>query len=324
MCGIIAYTGQQQAVPVLVDGLRRLEYRGYDSAGISVHSRKKLRTWKASGKISVLESRLPESVKAHSGIGHTRWATHGAPTDENAHPHCNFDETVTVAHNGIIENVDALKDKLYIAEYQSETDSEVLAHMLSHTMDENDCSLIDAMREVLARVIGTYGIAAISNNKPEEIVLARSGSPVIIGIGESEMLAASDMSALSRYTREVVHLDDGEVAVMSPQGFEVTTLDASPATKSSMTLDGDFEDYDRGGHEHYLYREIVDQPDTVRRALSGRLDQKFSTSHLGGLNMDARDLLKIRRIKILGCGSALYAGLSGACLLYTSPSPRDS
>ena len=317
MCGIIAYTGQQQAVPVLVDGLRRLEYRGYDSAGISVHSRKKLRTWKASGKISVLESRLPESVKAHSGIGHTRWATHGAPTDENAHPHCNFDETVTVAHNGIIENVDALKDKLYIAEYQSETDSEVLAHMLSHTMDENDCSLIDAMREVLARVIGTYGIAAISNNKPEEIVLARSGSPVIIGIGESEMLAASDMSALSRYTREVVHLDDGEVAVMSPQGFEVTTLDASPATKSSMTLDGDFEDYDRGGHEHYLYREIVDQPDTVRRALSGRLDQKFSTSHLGGLNMDARDLLKIRRIKILGCGSALYAGLSGASMIET-------
>lgn len=315
MCGIIAYTGSQQALPVLMDGLRRLEYRGYDSAGIAFHSRKKVRSYKAAGKISVLESRLPESVSAHCGIGHTRWATHGAPTDENSHPHSDESEIISVVHNGIIENVDALRDKLGDIEYRSETDSEVLAHLLARSMTANKCSLIDAMREVLGRIVGTYGIAAISAKEPEKIVLARSGSPVIIGIGEGEMLAASDMSALSRYTREVVHLDDGEVAELTPDGFEVTLMDASPADKSSITLAKNLEDYDRGGYDHYLYREIVDQPDTVRRALSGRLDKRFSTVHLGGLNMDARDLLQVQRIKILGCGSALYAGMSGANMI---------
>ena len=315
MCGIIAYTGKQQATPILIDGLRRLEYRGYDSSGISVHSRKKIKTFKAAGKISVLESRLPESINAHCGIGHTRWATHGAPTDENAHPHNDQNETLSVVHNGIIENVDALKDKLGDREYRSETDSEVLAHLLSQTIADKKCSLIDAMREVLTRIVGTYGIAAISSKEPEKIVLARSGSPVIIGIGDGETLAASDMSALSRYTREVVHLDDGEVAVLTPDGFDVTLLDASPSDKASMTLAKNLEDYDRGGYDHYLYREIVDQPDTVRRTLSGRLDKRFNTVHLGGLNMEARDLLQIQRIKILGCGSALYAGMAGADMI---------
>ena len=317
MCGIIAYTGKQQAAPVLMDGLRRLEYRGYDSAGISVYSRKKLRTWKASGKISVLEKRLPKSIIAQSGIGHTRWATHGAPTDENAHPHMDASESLTVVHNGIIENVEALKEKLAGVKYKSATDSEVLAHLLAETMQQKQCSLIDAMREVLSRIVGTYGIAAISTAEPEKIVLARSGSPVIIGIGEGEMLAASDMSALSRYTREVVHLDDGEAAEITPDGFEVTLLDASPSDKSSMTLANNLDDYDRGGYEHYLYREIVDQPETVRRTISGRLDKRFNTARLGGLNMEARDLLQIQRIKILGCGSALYAGMSGANMIET-------
>jgi len=317
MCGIIAYTGKQQATPILMDGLRRLEYRGYDSAGISVYGRKKLRTFKASGKISVLEKRLPESVNSHCGIGHTRWATHGAPTDENAHPHTDTNESLTIVHNGIIENVDALKDKLDGIEYKSATDSEVLAHLLSQTIAKKQCSLIDAMREVLARVVGTYGIAAMSAAEPRKIVLARSGSPVIIGIGDGEMLAASDMSALSRYTREVVHLDDGEVAEITPDGFEVTLLDASPADKSSMTLASNLDDYDRGGYDHYLYREIVDQPETVRRTISGRLDKRFNTAKLGGLNMEARDLLQVQRIKILGCGSALYAGMSGASMIET-------
>jgi len=218
-------------------------------------------------------------------------------------------------HNGIVENVEALKEKLVGVEYKSATDSEVLAHLLAETMQQKQCSLIDAMREVLARIVGTYGIAAISATEPEKIVLARSGSPVIIGIGEGEMLAASDMSALSRYTREVVHLDDGEVAEITPDGFEVTLLDASPSDKSSMTLASNLEDYDRGGYEHYLYREIVDQPETVRRTISGRLDKRFNTARLGGLNMEARDLLQVQRIKILGCGSALYAGMSGANMI---------
>lgn len=175
------------------------------------------------------------------------------------------------------------------------------------------------MREVLSRIVGTYGIAAMSTAEPEKIVLARSGSPVIIGIGEGEMLAASDMSALSRYTREVVYLDDGEVAQITPEGFEVTLLDASPADKSSMMLENsvvsNLENYDRGGFEHYLYREIVDQPDTVKRTISGRLDKRFNTAKLGGLNREARDLLQVQRIKILGCGSALYAGMAGASMI---------
>ena len=314
MCGIIAYTGKQQTVPVLMDGLRRLEYRGYDSAGVSVYSRKQLRTWKSAGKIAALESQLPGSVKATCGIGHTRWATHGAATDENAHPHNSTDDSISVVHNGIIENIDALKAKLQVG-YKSETDSEILAHLLFQVIKTKKCTLVDAMREVLSRIVGTYGIAAISTAEPENIVLARSGSPVIIGIGEGEMLAASDMSALSRYTREVVHLDDGEVAVISPGGFEVTLLDASPSDKSSMTLTTHFEDYDRGGYEHYLYREIVDQPETIKRTISGRLDKRFNTARLGGLNMEARDLLQTQRIKILGCGSALYAGMAGANMI---------
>lgn len=317
MCGIIAYTGHQQAAPALVDGLRQLEYRGYDSAGISVFSRRKLKTWKSVGKIAALEAKLPEKISSHAGIGHTRWATHGVPSDTNAHPHTDTADTLALVHNGIIENIDSLKQTLGDIDYRSETDTEVLAHLLHQAMADGQLTLIDAMRMVLARVVGTYGIAAVHQSAPDEIVLARSGSPVIIGIGDNEMLAASDMSALSRHTRDVVHLDDGEVAILRPDGFEVTKLDASPTVKSPTRLPEQMEGYDRGGHDHYLHREIVDQPDTVRRTLSGRIDTQFNIAKLGGLNLDARDLLKLKRIKILGCGSALYAGMAGAQMIET-------
>lgn len=317
MCGIIAYTGPQIAAPVLIDALRRLEYRGYDSAGITVHARKKLNTWKAAGKLAVLESQLPAKFNGTCGIGHTRWATHGAPTDINAHPHLNTSGSISLVHNGIIENVDTLKESLLDdgIEFQSDTDTEVLVHLLSKVQQENKLNLIEAMRLVLSKIVGTYGIAAISSESSDSIVLARSGSPVIIGIGEGEMLAASDMSALSRHTREVVHLDDGELAILKPDGFEVSTMDATRTAKTTVTLTTNNEDYDKDGHAHYLYKEIVDQPDTVRRTLSGRLDTRFNTSHLGGLNLDARELLKTKRIKILGCGSALYAGIAGAQMI---------
>lgn len=341
MCGIIAYTGPKVAMPILLGGLKRLEYRGYDSAGITLLSRKQLRTFKAAGKLQVLEHLLPDSVSGHCGIGHTRWATHGAPTDANAHPHLDGNERVAVVHNGIIENADVLRNSLTAAgvELHSDTDTEVFAHMIAAELDKSELSsnkkslqeqpgstsngachatgsqLIDALRKVLAHVHGTYGIAAIDRNKPDTIVLARNGSPVILGVGDGEMLAASDMAALSRHTREVIHLDDGEVAEISPRGFQVTTLDASPTSKTTMTLTGHADDYDRGEHSHYLYKEIVDQPDTVQRTLSGRLDHRFSTTHLGGLNLQPRDLLKITRIKILGCGSAYYAGMAGAHMI---------
>lgn len=317
MCGIIAYSGPQAAAPILIHGLRRLEYRGYDSAGITVQSRKKLHTWKSVGKIAALESQLPETIKGNAGIGHTRWATHGAPGDDNAHPHLNTTHSLSLVHNGIIENIDTLKESLLDTgiELQSETDTEILVHLISITMEENPLELIDAMRLVLSKVIGTYGIAAMHSESPQSIVLARNGSPVIIGIGDGEMLAASDMSALTRHTREVVHLDDGELAVIKPEGFEVTTMDAVPKNKTSMTLKNTIEEYDKGGHKHYLYKEIIEQPETVRRTLSGRTDSRFNTAHLGGLNLEARDLLKIKRLKILGCGSALYAGMAGAQMI---------
>ena len=313
MCGIITYTGRRDAAPLLLDGLRRLEYRGYDSAGIAMQFDGRLSAWKAAGRLDALESRLPATISGTCGIGHTRWATHGAAIDANAHPHVDASGRVAIVHNGIVENVDALRAELVAdgVDFASETDTEVLAHLLAR----HDGPLDAAMRAVLARVVGTYGIAAIDRDRPDRVVLARCGSPVIIGVGDGETFAASDMSALSRHTREVVHLDEGEVAIITPDGFEVTTLDARPATKRSTTLEGPVEDYDKGGHAHYLHREITDQPETVRRALAGRLDARFATARLGGLNLEPRELLGVRRVRLLGCGSALYAGMSGAHMI---------
>ena len=281
--------------------------------GIAVLSRKRLRSWKAAGKLQALQHLLPEKANGHCGIGHTRWATHGAPTDVNAHPHTDSAQRIALVHNGIIENIETLRNALRKdgIECVSDTDTEVLAHLLAL----HDGPLIDAMRTVLARVQGTYGIAAIDKMAPDTVVVARNGSPVILGIGDAEMFAASDMSALSRYTREVIHLDDGEVAELTPRGFQVTTLDALPTAKTTMTLTGDLENYDRDGYPHYLYKEIVEQPETIQRTLSGRLDHRFATAHLGGLNLQPRDLLNTNRIKILGCGSALYAGIAGAQMI---------
>ncbi len=314
MCGIIAYTGNQTVVPILLDGLKRLEYRGYDSAGISVISRKKLKTIKSAGKLNQLEVKIDNSIASHCGIGHTRWATHGAPTDENAHPHNDSHHRFAIAHNGIIENVDALKNSLANdVIFTSETDSEVIAHLLT----QQDGTLADAVRAVVSQIVGTYGLAVIDQQNPNTIVVARNGSPVLLGIGDGEMFAASDMAALIRHTNQVVHLDDGEIAELSPDGFKVMRMDASVANKKAITLNAQFAHYDRGGHPHYLYREILDQPDTVTQTLSGRLDERFSTAHLGGLNFEARDLIGIKRITILGCGSALYAGMAGAHMIET-------
>ncbi len=315
MCGIIAYTGHQDARPVLLDGLRRLEYRGYDSAGIAVINRRRIRHFKSAGKLAVLEQQLPENLAGKVGIGHTRWATHGAPNDTNAHPHTDHSQRIAVVHNGIIENATALRAQLADAGIacSTETDTEVLAHLLA----QHEGKLIDAVRSVLLRVQGTYGVAAIDQRSPDTLVVARNGSPVILGIGDGEMLAASDMSALTRYTRDIIHLDDGEVAELTPAGFSVTTLDAHPSNKQTTRLSGVLEDYDKGGYEHFLHREIHDQAEIVRRSISGRLDQRFSTAHLGGLNLAARELLDVKRIKILGCGSAYYAGMAGAQMIET-------
>ncbi|MFF7993995.1 glutamine--fructose-6-phosphate transaminase (isomerizing) [Kitasatospora xanthocidica] len=317
MCGIVAYIGPKDATPFLLEGLARLEYRGYDSAGVAVTGRSggvKLR--KVKGRVADLAAAVPARFKGTTGIGHTRWATHGVPSDANAHPHLDNAERIAVVHNGIIENADELRAKLAAdgAVFRSETDTEVLAHLIAAHLTEGG-ELEDAVRAALHRVVGTYGIAVLDGEQPDRIVVARNGSPIVLGIGEKEMFAASDVSALVRYTRQVVHLEDGELATVRADGFRTFTADARTTHRQPSTVDWEIDSFDTAGYEHYLLKEIHEQPGSVERTLSGRLDERFATAHLGGLNLDARELREIRRVKILGCGSAYYAGEMGAQLI---------
>ncbi|MBV2155811.1 glutamine--fructose-6-phosphate transaminase (isomerizing) [Kitasatospora sp. SUK 42] len=317
MCGIVAYIGPKDATPFLLEGLARLEYRGYDSAGVAVAGRTggiKLR--KVKGRVADLAAAVPARFKGGTGIGHTRWATHGVPSDANAHPHLDNAERIAVVHNGIIENADELRAKLTAdgAVFRSETDTEVLSHLIAAHAVEG-VELEDAVRAALGRVVGTYGIAVLDAEQPDRIVVARNGSPIVLGIGEKEMFVASDVSALVRYTRQVVHLEDGELATVRADGFRTFTADARTTHRQPSTVDWEIDSYDTAGYEHFLLKEIHEQPASVERTLSGRLDERFNTAHLGGLNLDARELREIRRVKILGCGSAYYAGEMGAQLI---------
>lgn len=311
MCGIVGYTGKQNAVPILMEGLSRLEYRGYDSAGIAIHRKNKIDVHKRCGKIRMLQSALPKSLKGTSGIGHTRWATHGEPTNTNAHPHSSNDGQISLVHNGIIENANQLRTRLkaHDISFHSETDSEVLVHLIA-SIQAN--SLAERVRLALRQIEGTYGLAVIDADRPGEIVIARNGSPVVLGIGEKEMLFASDAAALVRHTQQVVYLDDGEIAELTGSGYRVMTLDAAPSEKTPATIDWSAETYDKGDYSHFTLKEIHEQPESVLRTLRGRLDNRFHTAHLGGLNIDPRELLGFRRIKILGCGSAYISGFLGA------------
>jgi len=313
MCGIVAYVGGRDCVPVLMEGLARLEYRGYDSAGVAVLTRGgDLRVRKTKGRVSDLAAGLPARLRGGLGIGHTRWATHGEPSDSNAHPHtCG---PIAVVHNGIIENADDLRAKLAAdgAEFTSETDSEVLAHLIAAAGDD---SLEGAVRRALTSVVGTYGIAVIDARQPDVVVAARNGSPVVLGIGDKEMFVASDLAALVRYTRQVVHLDDGEVATVRADSFRTYTLDDRTTTKEPFIVDTEHGSYSADGYEHFMRKEIHEQPRVLDRTLSGRLEERFHTAHLGGLNIDARQAREIKRVKVLGCGSAYYAGLLGAQLI---------
>ncbi|MFI6292698.1 glutamine--fructose-6-phosphate transaminase (isomerizing) [Nonomuraea sp. NPDC050790] len=315
MCGIVAYVGPKDAAPILLEGLQRLEYRGYDSAGVVV-SNKGLKVRKVKGRVADLARAVPTRFKGTLGIGHTRWATHGVPSDLNAHPHLSADERVAVVHNGIIENATELRAKLEAdgVVFASETDTEVLAHLIARTVEET-ASLEEAVRKALKSVVGTYGIAVVDAERPGEVVVARNGSPIVLGIGEKEMFAASDVAALVRYTRQVVHLEDGELAVLRADGFHTFASGGLETAKEPLTVDVEAGHYDTGGFEHYLLKEISEQPETVARTLRGRLDERFHIAHLGGLNMDARETRSFRRVKIIGCGSAYYSGQIGAQLI---------
>lgn len=314
MCGIVGYIGKRDAAPILMEGLHRLEYRGYDSAGIAIARNDKLGVYKSKGKVRDLERLLPERLKGTPGIAHTRWATHGEPSDRNAHPHCDAGERFAIVHNGIIENAAQLRSKLQASGVvlRSETDTEVLAHLIATLPADK---LEDSVRAALRLITGTYGIAVLDAQRPESIVVARNGSPVVIGIGDREMFVASDPAALVRHTQSVVHLDDGEVAVVRADGFETSTLEGGATAKTPLTISWSNESFDKGEFAHYMRKEIAEQPEAIRRTLSGRLEPRFQTTHIGGLEMAARELLEVKRVKILGCGSAFIAGSVGAHLI---------
>jgi glucosamine--fructose-6-phosphate aminotransferase (isomerizing) len=314
MCGIVGYIGGQQAAPLLLEGLARLEHRGYDSAGVAVLGSSGVKVAKQAGRVRQLAEDLPKRFSGRAGIGHTRWATHGPANDVNAHPHTDSKGDVAVVHNGIIDNAAALRQQLTAdgIDLVSDTDTEVLAHLVG--LSEAD-TLEGKVRDALAVIEGTYGIAVMHADFPDRLVVARNGSPLIIGVGEKEMHVASDLAALVRYTTTVAHLEDGELATLTATGFTTYRQDLSSIAKTATMLDIDPTSYDTGDHASFMHKEMLEQPAAAERVLRGRLDERFGTAHLGGLNMDARETRAIRRVKILGCGSAYYVGQMGASLI---------
>jgi glucosamine--fructose-6-phosphate aminotransferase (isomerizing) len=314
--------GKRDATPILVEGLQRLEYRGYDSAGLAVVHRGRLSVTKTAGRVADLRAKVQQGSKSTIGVGHTRWATHGEPNEVNAHPHTDTAGRIAVVHNGIIENAEQLRDQLTTGGVQlvSDTDTEALAHMIAAEIaTDPGISLTEATCRTLNRVEGAYGLVVMDTKNPDQLVVARNGSPIVLGIGESEMYVASDVAALVRYTRQVVFLEDGEVATLRSGDYQTKTLigDGAPgsAKRVPMTVDAEAGDYELGAYPDYMSKEIHEQPEAIRRALRGRLDERFATARLGGINYDARELRSIRQVKFLGCGSAYYAGQMGAAIV---------
>lgn len=314
MCGIVAYTGFREAKSILIEGIKRLEYRGYDSAGIAMQRGGKLFVEKAAGRIANLEKRLLSAdMKGVCGMAHTRWATHGAPNDCNAHPHVDASGRIALVHNGIIENYQSLRTYLEHrgVEFKSETDTEVLVQLIGHFYNGD---IEQAVRTALRDVRGTYGIAVICADEPGRVVAARKGSPLILGVGDNEYVVASDAAAIVQHTTQVIYLSDGEMAVVWEDGFRTTTLDAMPVTKEVQELELTLEDIELGGHEHFMLKEILEQPDALADCMRGRVNLSEGRVHLGGIANFARELVRTHRIVITGCGTAWHAGLVGEYL----------
>jgi len=315
MCGIIGYIGTRGATPLLLEGLKRMEYRGYDSAGVAVMNGTGVETRKAAGKISQLERALAtRPVEGDTGIGHTRWATHGVPNECNAHPHVDCKGDIAVVHNGIIENSGTLKKGLEARghEFASDTDTEVIAHLIEEAFDGN---LEDAVIEALWQIEGTYGIAVVSSKDKNKIVAARKGSPLLLGLGDGEYYVASDVSAILAQTREVVYLDDGDVAVLTRDGYTILNQRAQQLERGVSKIDWDLDQIERGGFDHFMLKEIFEQPATVENAMRGRLLPDQGTSKLGGLNMTDEELLRFDNILITACGTSWHSALIGEHML---------
>jgi len=329
MCGIVGYVGRAEAAPILLDGLRRLEYRGYDSAGVAIVNRGHLGTRKCAGRIAALANLMAkEPISGSFGISHTRWATHGKVTDENAHPHFDASGKLALVHNGVIENYQALKEQLIQdgdTNFRSETDTEVLAHLIGKLYNESCASTADApqkkarlftaVRAALQQVIGTYGIALVHADVPDFMIGARRGSPLVLGVGKSENFLASDVSAIVAYTRDAVYLNDFDVVALDRDKFEISSLAGESGDHRVSKVEFTAEDIKKGDFPHYMLKEIFEQPNTVRDAMRGRLSVEDCTAKLGGLDMTPAQLRDVGRIVLTGCGTALHAGKVGEYLI---------
>src|SRR3984893_13843958 len=324
MCGIVGYVGRSEAAPILLDGLRRLEYRGYDSAGVAIVDHDHVQTRKCAGRIASLAKLMAEKPASGCyGIGHTRWATHGKVTDDNAHPHFDASGKIALIHNGVIENYQALKEQLAVDgdnHFVSQTDTEVLAHLIGKIYQQLDgkdskARLVNAVRAALKQVIGTYGIAVVHSDIPDFIVGARRGSPLVLGVGKDENFLASDVSAIVAYTRDAVYLNDFDVVAVERDKFEISSLVGETEDHEISKVEFTQEDIKKGDYPHYMLKEIFEQPDTVRDAMRGRLSLDECTAKLGGLNMTPPQLRDVARVVLTGCCTPLHAGMVGEYLI---------
>jgi glucosamine--fructose-6-phosphate aminotransferase (isomerizing) len=312
MCGIVGYTGPKEAYPIIIKGLKRLEYRGYDSTGVALHNSKGIKVYKKKGRVAELEETvLGKDVYANSGIGHTRWATHGEPSDRNAHPHVSGSGKLAMIHNGIIENYAQLKQELINKGYEftSDTDTEVLLNFIEEIQKNNQCGLEEAVRIALKRVTGAYVILLLDEENPETIIAARKGSPLVIGIGKGEHFLGSDASPMLEYTKEVVYVNDYELAIVKPDELILKNLGNEKITPYVQKLDLELAAIEKGGYEHFMLKEIFEQPQTIFDCLRGRLDPVAGTITMSGIQQYAEQLIKTNRIIMVACGTSWHAGL---------------
>src|SRR3954469_10529990 len=311
MCGIVGYTGPREAYPVILKGLKRLEYRGYDSSGVALLN-SGMKVYKKKGKVVELENEMiGKDVHSHIGIGHTRWATHGEPSDRNAHPHVSQSGELAMIHNGIIENYAQLKQELSKKGYtfKSDTDTEVLLNFIEDVKNNSGCQLEEAVRIALRRVVGAYCILLVHKDDPETIIAARKGSPLVIGIGKGEHFLASDASPIIEYTKEVVYVNDYEIAIIKPDELVLKNLGNDKQTPFITRLDLELAAIEKGGYEHFMLKEIYEQPSTVYDCLRGRLDAANGTITMAGVEVNIEQLKSAQRILIIACGTSWHAGL---------------
>ena len=314
MCGIVGYIGDEQAVPILLESLKMLEYRGYDSAGVTVFN-EKLETYKIAGRIKDLEGVIPENVYGNVGIGHTRWATHGKPETRNAHPHNSSD--ISVVHNGIIENYLELKERLIEQgyEFKSDTDTEVIAHLLHFNMSCNSkMSLLDGLAKTITELEGSYAIAALCNNQPEFIAFARKDSPLVIGIGKGSNYAASDVTAFLKHTKEVIFIKDNEIGLLRPDSVEIYDLEGNSVSRETETIEWDLEAAEKAGYEHFMLKEIHEQPTSIQNTFAGKLSELEGTVTLEEIYLKPDEIKRLRRATIIACGTSWNAGILGKYL----------